>query len=81
MNTSDDRSILAFHERDIVILLQKLDLLDSIDKGEVKCAICGKTITRGNLGAIVRKGGKTRIVCDDPACILVAGVTNGSDSK
>lgn len=67
-----EHKILAFHEKEVETILLKLELLETVRKGDVKCAICGKTITQGNLGALLKKGNDILIICDDPNCIQKA---------
>jgi len=65
----EEHKILAFHERELETILSKLKLLEKIQKGEIKCIICGKTITKENFGALLKKGDNILIICDDPSCI------------
>jgi hypothetical protein len=65
----EEHKILAFHERELETILSKLKLLEKIQKGEIKCAFCGKTITQENFGALLKRGNNILIICDDPSCI------------
>jgi hypothetical protein len=66
-------TLVVFHEREVEKMLSKLNLAEKVEKGEIKCAICGKTITKENLGAILRKNGDILIICDSVKCIEKAG--------
>jgi len=65
----DKRKLLAFHEKNIDSILDKLGLLEKIKKGEIKCVICNKVITKKNLGAILKRNDKLLIICDSLECL------------
>jgi len=67
--SSDYFDLLVFHETEIEAMLRKLNLLEKVDAGEVKCAICNKTITKENFGGVFKKENKIFVVCDDLKCI------------
>lgn len=71
---SDSYEFKVFHERELVQVLHNLSLLEDVRNGKLKCAICNKTITLDNFGAIFRKEGKIYVVCEDARCI--GGVEN-----
>ncbi len=48
--------------------LEKIEYLDKIEKGEVKCAICGKVIKLNNLSLIIEEEGDYKFICDDFKC-------------
>jgi len=70
---SDIQELKAFHERDTEELLKKLNLLKKVEAGQVTCTICGKSITKENLGGIIKKESMILMVCDDLDCLHKAG--------
>ena len=62
----------AFHDSQLEPVLKKLNLWESVIKGEEKCYICDSKITLNNLGGIIRINGKDRLICESPHCITTA---------
>ena len=52
---SDSHDLLVFHEKETEALLRRLGLLEQVISGQIKCIVCGKTITLENFGAIFDK--------------------------
>ena len=69
----DSYDLVVFHESETEALLKKLNLLEEVDAGQVECAVCRKTITKGNFGGVLRKGDTILLVCDDLDCLQKAG--------
>jgi hypothetical protein len=65
----DEHKLLVFHEKELKTVLLKLNLLEKIKNGKIKCFVCKKTITQENFGAFFKKGSKTYVICDNPECI------------
>jgi hypothetical protein len=61
--------IPAIHDKDLRNILDKFNLSEKIDKGEIKCALCNKPITWENLFAIKIVDGQVILFCDEPNCI------------
>ena len=70
---SDKHRLLAFHEKELMVVLEKLGLLEKMKNGKLKCAICGRVITKENLGAILKKKNDFQIICDDLKCLEKCG--------
>lgn len=70
---SESYELKVFHEKELDQLLRKLDLLEKMRNGELKCAVCNKTIRLNNFGAVFKKGGKIYVVCEDARCAAGAG--------
>lgn len=62
--------ILAVHKRKLEEFLRKLELWDSLTKGELKCAICGTTISLDNVGLIIPSGDKIAVCCSGAECMF-----------
>ena len=58
----------AVLESDVNELLDKLGLLELLERGKLKCAICGKRITRQNFYCIFVKEGEIRVCCNNIPC-------------
>ncbi|RSN72488.1 hypothetical protein [Candidatus Methanodesulfokora washburnensis] len=69
----EEHKLLIFHERELEKVLSKLNLTEKIEKGELKCSICGKIITKENFGGILGRNGNILVICDSIECIEKAG--------
>jgi hypothetical protein len=69
----EEHRLLVFHEKELEIVLNKLNLTEKVEREELKCNVCGRIITKENLGAILRKNGEILIICDSIECIRKAG--------
>lgn len=61
--------IPAIHDKDLRKLLESYGLAEIIDKGELKCSLCGNIITWDNIAAFKVNGQTLDVFCDDPECI------------
>ena len=59
----------AVHDDNLEALLKKLNLLEKINSGKVKCKFTGTTITLDNLHTIFPEEGTIKVVCDSPEAI------------
>jgi len=64
--------ILAVHKKKLEEFLRKLDLWNALVKGELKCAVCGKTISLDNIGLIIPSGTEIVVCCANAECIFKA---------
>ena len=62
-------SLSVFHERESEAILKKLNLLEKLENGQVRCIVCNKTITLENFGGVLKKENRILIVCDDLECL------------
>ncbi len=62
--------ILAVHKVKLREFLEKLELWDSLQKGELKCEVCRITLTIDNIGLIIPLGTKIGICCTEMDCLL-----------
>lgn len=61
--------VKAVWESELKYLLESLDILEPLQRGEVACALCNRTVNLENLGLIIPQKDKVLIVCDNVACI------------
>lgn len=61
--------IRAIHDVDLDNFLLNLGLLEALEKGELRCGICGCQLTKENLGCIYPESGEIRICCYKPVCL------------
>ena len=59
----------AIHDDDLEALLSKLNLLEKIKKGEIKCKFTGEIITIENLHSIFPEEGTIKVVSGSPEAI------------
>ena len=45
-----------------------------LDGGDYRCAVCGRRVTSGNLGILIRGGGRAIVVCNRPECMARADI-------
>lgn len=57
--------ISAVYDDDLWSILSDLDLLESLDHGELACPVTGVVLTRENVGGIIVKGGRPWVVSED----------------
>lgn len=69
MMKKDIVTIQAVYEGDLKSVLKKLKLWKELQKGELKCFACGKTMTYENVGGLKKVSGKVRLLCDNLLCI------------
>lgn len=60
--------ILAVHKQKLEEFLRKLGLWESLAKGELKCHICGVTISLDNIGFIIPSGQDILFCCSNAEC-------------
>ncbi len=56
-------TIKAVHDSDLKPVLKKLGYWDKLQKGELKCKTCGKTITFDNLAGMKKEKGEIVFYC------------------
>ena len=59
----------AVHDNDLEALLIKLDLIDKIHGGEIKCKFTNIIITLDNIHSIFPESGSIKVVCNSPEAI------------
>ena len=59
----------AVHDDDLIVLLEKLNLLDKIKEGQIKCKFTKEVITLDNLHCIFPEEGIIKVICDTPEAI------------
>ena len=61
-------TIKAVHDQDLTLLLDGLGLTEQINKGQIKCGICEKTIDMNNLLCIYPSGEMVKVCCSNKDC-------------
>lgn len=62
--------IPAVFKEDLQKLLQSINELEPIEKGERICKVCSKVITTGNIQLIIPRQSKSfDFICDCPVCV------------
>lgn len=56
------------HKKDLRAFLQSLNVLDRIERGEVRCAICGDVLTIENIALIYSENGRLQFSCRKTSC-------------
>lgn len=64
--------IKAIHDSDLERILKKLGLYEKLVKGELRCAVCGRSLTFENLGGLYRENGEVKLVCNRVECLVEA---------
>lgn len=62
-------NIPAIHDNDLKEILEKLNLLEQFEKGNMHCINCNKRIDWNNLFALKVLDNKIVAFCDEPDCI------------
>jgi len=63
------KELKAVHNDELVELLNKLDLLEKINKKSLKCKFTNTIITLENLHSIFPEAGSIKLVCNSPEAI------------
>jgi|Deesub1362B_J571_1020462.scaffolds.fasta_scaffold03680_2 hypothetical protein len=63
-----NKEIRAIHEKDLDSFLEKLELLEPLKRGELYCSICGKKLTKNNLGLVYTENKELKICCNKSEC-------------
>lgn len=61
----------AIKDNELRIVLDKFNLSEKIDRGEILCASCEKIIQWENIGALLVNNATLVIYCDSPECIEI----------
>jgi hypothetical protein len=61
--------IIAVHKQKLEEFLRELELWEPLLKGELKCVVCGATITKDNIGFIIPLCEKIVLCCANLECI------------
>ena len=61
--------IPAIHDKDLLLILKELDLLDEINDKKIKCSNCDEVITIENIGALKKENNQISLICDNPEYI------------
>jgi hypothetical protein len=66
----EKNKIPAVFKEDLKKLLQSLNEMESIEKGERLCKVCSKVISLENIQLIIpRHGNIIDFICDSPVCV------------
>ena len=61
--------ILAVHKQKLEEFLRKLELWEPLSKGQLKCRVCGTTITIDNIGFVIPSGEDILLCCLNVECV------------
>jgi hypothetical protein len=64
------QTLKAVHDDDLLKLLEKLDLVNKFNTGQIKCAFCGVIISFDNLLSLFPDSGTIKLVCTKPSCVV-----------
>ena len=62
------KEIRAIYEKDLDSFLEKLELLEPLERGELSCAVCGEIIKRENFKFVYPEDGEIKVCCSKPKC-------------
>lgn len=66
----EKNKIPAVYKEDLQKLLQSINELESIEKGERICKVCSKVISLANIQLIIPRQANTfDYICDSPVCV------------
>ncbi len=63
-----NKEIKAIYEGDLDRFLDKLELLELLEKGELVCAVCNEKITRDNFRFIFSEDNEIKVCCSSIQC-------------
>jgi hypothetical protein len=62
------QEIRAIYEEDLDSFLEKIELLEPLNKGELLCAVCNEKITRENFKFVFVESDDIKICCNKTGC-------------
>lgn len=62
--------IRAVHDVDLKLFLQKIGLLEDMEKGQLRCSFCGCLLTLDNFGGVYKENGQLKPFCQKTECYL-----------
>jgi len=65
----EKEQVSAVHEKDLVILLEKLGIKEKFVAGELHCKFCDNVINKENIYSVFPESGGINLICDEPECI------------
>jgi hypothetical protein len=65
----EEIEVSAVRDRDLRPILDRYDLSEKVDKGELTCESCSQTLMWENLGALLVKEGGLLLFCNLSECI------------
>ena len=68
-NKQQKEIIRAIYYKDVASVLESIGLLETLQRGEIRCSICGEQITIDNLRAIAKRSGEYLLCCEKELCI------------
>lgn len=73
--------ILAVHKRKLEQFLRKLELWEPLSRGELKCVVCGVTISFDNIGLIIPAGDTISVCCSSAECMFKVKELRGNSNE
>jgi len=61
--------IRAIYHKDVANFFESIGLLETLQRGEIYCDVCGGQITLENFRASAKKSGKFLFCCDKEFCV------------
>ena len=68
-NKQQKEIIRAIYHKDVANFFESIGFLETLQRGEIKCSICGEQITINNFKAIANKSGAYLFCCEKELCI------------
>jgi len=62
--------IKAVHDDDLKSFLEKLNLLEPMQNGELKCSFCEIPLSFNNFGGVFKENGQLKPFCQKTECYL-----------
>ncbi len=69
----ETKKIKVVFEPELEKVLRQLNIWDELQNNELKCSLCGDTVTLENLQYIFPHKNKILVACNKPACIEKMG--------
>lgn len=65
----EKKQINAVHEKDLVGLLERLDVKEKFINNELHCKFCDSIVNKGNIYSVLPESASINLICDKPECI------------
>ncbi len=68
-NKQQKEVVQAIYHKDVTTFFESVGLLETLQRGEIYCDVCGEQITLENFRAVAKKSGNFLFCCDKEFCI------------
>jgi len=69
MHVTTSIVLRAVHDTDLKRVLRRLDILEAVEGGKLRCSVCNRPVNMDNLGGLYMDNGEVKVVCNNISCL------------